>query len=95
MYAHFKSLVFGMVPTGWDAAQILLGFAVFLITLVVFRRSVRTWWAFWPVLIVGLAVEAADMALLGQDPARAVRDVVLFALLPLLTTFVFRLGWVK
>lgn len=95
MYAQIKSLVFGAVPTGWDATQILIGYAVFLIVLLAFRRPIRTWWAVLPVGIIGLAIEVADMALLGQGLATAVRDLVLFAILPLVTVTIYRMGWAK
>ncbi|MGC2856430.1 hypothetical protein ACM64Y_13230 [Novispirillum sp. DQ9] len=95
MYAQIKSLVFGAVPTDWDAVQILVGFVVFLITLLVFRQSIKAWWGFLPVLIIGVVIEVADMVFLGQGILTAARDLILFTLLPLTVVFVSRQGWVK
>lgn len=95
MYAQIKSLIYGAIPTDWDAAQIIVGYIVFLITLLVFRQSIKAWWAFLPVLIVGLVIEIADMVFLGQDIATAARDLILFIILPLVTVFAYRMGWAK
>ncbi|KJS35696.1 MAG: hypothetical protein VR70_15505 [Rhodospirillaceae bacterium BRH_c57] len=95
MYAQIKSILYGAIPTDWDAAQIIVGYIVLLITLLVFRQSIKAWWAFLPVLIVGLLIEIADMVLLGQAIGTAARDLVLFTILPLVTVFAFRMGWTK
>lgn len=95
MYAQIKSLVFGAIPTDWDAVQILVGFVVFLMTLLVFRQSIKAWWGVLPVVIVAVAIEIADMVFLGQGILTAARDLILFCLLPLVMVFISRQGWIK
>jgi hypothetical protein len=95
MYAQLKSLIYGAIPTDWDAAQIIVGFIVLMITLLVFRQSIKSWWAFLPVLIAGIVIEIADMVFLGQGIATAARDLILFTILPLITVLVYKMAWAK
>jgi len=94
MYSDIKGTVFAAVPFGTDATHILLGYALFLITLVVFRRPLRSWPAVIPVLLVGAGMEVADL-IRGQYWGQAAWDFVLFCLLPLVTVGIYRMGWAK
>lgn len=95
MYATLKGVLWGAVPAGGDATEIVLGYSVFLITLLVFRRPLRTWWAALPTLIVGGLIGLLDVLVLGQGVGGALRDGVLFGLLPLVTVVVYRMGWAR
>ena len=95
MYASFKATLWGAVPATGDATEILLGFAVFLITLLIFRRPIAKWWAALPVVIVGALIALLDVLVLGQSVGAAVMDLILFSLLPVVTVLIYRMGWAK
>jgi hypothetical protein len=95
MYASVKGLIWGSVPAGGDATEILLGYGVFLITLLVFRRPSTSWWAALPTVILGAAIALLDVVALGQGAGPALRDLVLFALLPVAATLIRRMGWTR
>lgn len=95
MYASFKATVWGAVPAGGDATEILLGFTVFLIALLVFRRPLKAWSAIVPVAVVGGLVALLDVLALGQGGLAALRDLLLFLLLPLVLVLAARMNWLK
>lgn len=95
MYADIKGAIWGAVPFDGDATQILIGWTIYMIAILGFRRTIKRWSAPLPVLVLGLAIEIADMVLLGQSFAWSARDLLLFSLLPVLTTFFYRIGWAK
>lgn len=95
MYAQIKGAIWGAVPFDTDATQIVIGWLIFIIVITGFRRTIKRWSAVLPVVVIGLVIEVADMMLLGQSFANLARDLLLFVMLPVLTTFVFRIGWAK
>lgn len=95
MYSSIKGVFWGAIPAGGDATEILLGYAVFLIALLIFRRPIANWWAALPVVILGAVIALLDVVALGQGIGPAVRDLVLFCLLPVLTVLIYRMGWAK
>lgn len=95
MYYQIKGAIFGAVPFDSDATHVLLGFLVYLVAVLLFRRSVKDWWSVLPVVILSVIMEVVDMIAANQSVAGAAEDFVLFVLLPLITTLVFRMGWAK
>lgn len=95
MYYSFKNAVWGSIPLGGDATEMLLGFVVFLLTLLVFRRSLNSWWAALPTVICALIIALLDILVLGQGLGGALRDAALFALVPAGMTLIYRMGWAK
>lgn len=95
MYSTIKGAIWGAIPAGGDATEILLGFVVFLIALLVFRRPIASWWSALPVVILGALIALLDVVALGQGAGSAIRDLVLFSLLPVVTVLIYRMGWAK
>jgi hypothetical protein len=95
MYASFKSSVWGALPLGGDATEILLGFVVFLLTLMVFRRPLNSWWAALPTVICALTIALLDILVLGQGLGWTLRDAALFSVIPVVMTLIYRMSWAK
>ncbi len=95
MYSTFKSTIWGAIPLGSDATEIVLGFAVFLITLLFFRRPLASWWAALPTLACALLIALLDGLVLGQGMAAALVDAMLFSLVAVIMTLIYRMSWAK
>jgi hypothetical protein len=95
MYSTFKSTLWGAIPLGGDATELLLGFAVFLLTLLVFRRPMSSWWAALPTVICALVIALLDVIALGQGVSGALFDALLFSSVAVIMTLIYRMGWAK
>jgi hypothetical protein len=80
---------------GGDATEFVLGFVIFLLTLLVFRRPLNSWWAALPTVICALMIALLDILVLGQGAWWALRDAALFSLTPVVMTLIYRMGWAK
>lgn len=95
MYATFRAIIVEHIPAHGDAADIMLGWVVYLLAMSVLRRPVRDWWSAGVVAIAGLALAIADSLLLRYGLRAVIREFILFSVLPGLTTLAFRLGWAR
>ena len=95
MYAEIRSWVYGSVPAGAQATDVFIGWAVYILAITVARRPMKSWWSAIIVVIVGLLIAIADMLFAKAGFKQAAREWVFFCVLPVLTTLVARLGWLR
>lgn len=90
MYGRIKSVVFDLLPGGPEAGQIYLGLLFFALVLVALRRGLSDLASIGVLLLIGLAIEVADVMFLGQSARGALPDLFHFMLAP-----VFLFGLVR
>lgn len=95
MYLSIKGSIFGAIPFGNDFTHMLVGFAVLMITVIVFRQPMGRWTTLAPVGLIALAMELVDVLVYGQAAGAAARDFVTFSLVPAILVLAFRQGWAK
>lgn len=82
MYGRIKAVVFDLLPGGSEAGQIYLGLLLFVLVLMALRRGLADVAAIALLLVLGLAIEVADVMFLGQSARGALPDLLNFILAP-------------
>lgn len=95
MYAAFKHTVWGSLPLSSDGRELILGFVVFLLTLLVLRRPLNSWWAALPTVICGGVIALLDILVLGQSAPGALWDWLLFSVIAVIMTLIYRMSWAR
>lgn len=60
-YQQFKQIVLDLLPLSKDAVHVHLGFAIFVTTVLVLRRPMRSFGALVPGLVVAALMEVLDL----------------------------------
>jgi hypothetical protein len=99
-YQLLKLQVLGALHLAKDAAHVYAGMFVLLAAVVVARIPLRSWWSLVPGLLATAVMEALDLRDGYADDrvwhwAATLKDVVNTNLLPALTVFLARRGWLK
>jgi hypothetical protein len=99
-YQLLKLKVLALVPLAKDAVHIYIGFACFLLAVIVLRIRPSSFKAVLPGLIVSLLMEAPDLrdGLASTGEWRwgaSVKDVVNTNLIPLMLVVLFRTGLLR
>lgn len=84
MYGRVKSILFDLLPGGAEAGQIYLGLILFILVLAALRRGLSDLSGVAALLVIGLAIEVADVMVLNQAARGAVPDLMHFMLVPLI-----------
>lgn len=95
MYGDIKLQIFGLFPFNYDATLILLGVVIWLISGLVFRLPMTKLVSIVPIILLGVAMEIADVMFLSQTPARAVSDFAYLVVPVLIVVFFQHQGWAR
>lgn len=82
MYRMIRTSIFDALPGGSEAAQIYLGLIVFVLVAAALRRGLGHLAAIAGVIVIGLALEVADVVVLRQSAQAALPDLLHFLLAP-------------
>lgn len=94
-YSEIKALILGWVPLSPDATLILFGLVITVLGAMLLRAPLSRLRAVLPALVVGIAMETADVMLLGQPTPVAVVHLALVVLPTLALVLVMRQGWIR
>ncbi|MFA5122191.1 hypothetical protein [Zavarzinia sp.] len=95
MYGEVKAMLFRIMPGGAEAAQIYLGLLCLLAILAVARRGLSWLPSLGILLVLGLAIEVADVVFLRQSARAAAPELLHFMLVPCVLHLFARLRWLK
>lgn len=95
MYSDFKGLIFNHLPFSHDASLIVVGLMIWLISGLVFRLPMTRLICVVPIIILGVAIEIADVMFLSQSPLRALSDFALLAVPVMVLVFFQHQGWAR
>jgi len=95
MYGDIKLQIFGLFPFNYDATLILLGVVIWLISGLVFRLPMTKLVSIVPIILLGVAMEIADVMFLSQAPVRAVSDFAYLVVPVLIVVFFQHQGWAR
>jgi len=84
MYRDVRMAVFQALPGGPEAAQIYLGLIVYILVLAALRRGFGHLAGIGIIILIGLALEVADVVWLRQSARGALPDLLHFTLAPFL-----------
>lgn len=88
-YQLFKLGWLAVLPLTKDAIHIYIGFLCLLVALILFRRSLSSYTALIPGLVVSLAMEVFDLRD-GYDWLASVKDVINTNLMPFVLVLLAR-----
>jgi hypothetical protein len=88
-YQIFKLGWLAVLPLTKDAIHIYIGFLCLLVALILFRRSLSSYTALIPGLVVSLAMEAFDLRD-GYDWLASLKDVINTNLMPFVLVLLAR-----
>jgi hypothetical protein len=99
-YQLLKLQVLGALHLAKDAAHVYVGMSVLLATVVVARVPLRSWWSLVPGFVATVFMEALDLRDGYADDrvwhwTATLKDAVNTNLLPAVTVFLARRGWLK
>ena len=99
-YQLFKLRVLDAIPVSKDAAHIYVGMGCLLLSLLIFRAPLRSFWALIPGVIAAIAMEVFDLRddLVSVGRFRwdaSLKDIVNTNLLPFILVTVARLGLIR
>ncbi|MCW0180805.1 hypothetical protein [Zavarzinia sp.] len=83
MYRDVRMALFEALPGGSEASQIYLGLIVYILVLAALRRGFGHLAGIGIVILIGLALEVADVVFLRQSARGALPDLLHFTLTPL------------
>ncbi|NKD76304.1 hypothetical protein HEQ60_00745 [Haematospirillum sp. H1815] len=89
-----RQYLFSTLPFSSEADCIMLGFALFLLSLLVLRHETKSWNALFLPGLLAVTLAAIDIAL-GKPLIEPIRILFLTCLLPFVLIAVFRLRWVR
>jgi hypothetical protein len=93
-YQIFKLWWVSVLPLTKDAIHIYIGFLCLLLALILFRRSLSSFTALIPGLVVSLTMEIFDLRD-GYGWAASAKDLVNTNLIPLLLVLLARWGAIR
>ncbi|WP_028877877.1 hypothetical protein [Terasakiella pusilla] len=95
MYGDVKAQILNLFPFSYDGTLIALGLFIWLMSGLVFRLPMTKLVSVVPIIILGVAIEIADVMFLGQAPIRAVSDFAILVLPVLIVVFCQHQGWAR
>lgn len=89
-YQIFKLWWLAVLPLTKDAIHVYIGFLCLLISLIVFRRRLTSYWAIVPGLVVSVLMEILDLRA-GYGWGASAKDLVNTNLIPVVLVTLARL----
>ncbi|PWR22194.1 hypothetical protein [Zavarzinia compransoris] len=83
MYADVRRTLFQVLPGDAETGQVYLGLLLFVLVSLALRRGLGHLAPIGVVILAGLGLEVADVAVLGQSARGALPDLLHFVLAPL------------
>lgn len=94
MPENIRQQLFSTMPFSAEADCVLLGFGLFLLSLLVLRHQMREWSSLFLPSLLAVILAAIDIGL-GKPLIEPLKGIVLTCLLPSITIVVCRLRWVR